>query len=95
MDTTTEPHPPIPEGPWSHFADCPSCGAQRGFPCASMTTGKPRVGAHIRRKLDEECRQCGERPGKWRIDPYSQDVENTVMHVFLCDECTREREEDI
>jgi hypothetical protein len=43
----------------------------------------------------EQCRQCGVRPGKSRIDPYAQEIEGRTVRVFICDACMHEREMDI
>lgn len=51
---STDAHPDVPDGPWRSFADCPTCGAHRGFGCCD-TTGSPGrlLGyAHPARQLD-------------------------------------------
>jgi hypothetical protein len=43
------------------------------------------------------CERCHKKKAsvKERIDPYDQDVNETIRKVFLCDGCYRERAEDI
>jgi hypothetical protein len=55
-EETTDAHPAAPDGPLSHFADCPECGAGRGFPCVDIDMhqlpGKRLPYVHTSRALD-------------------------------------------
>jgi hypothetical protein len=43
----------------------------------------------------QPCRDCGSSDTTLMADPYAQDVENTLILVWLCERCADERAAEI